>query len=89
VQHGQNGLFVYIVGDDNKVDVKPVKVSQQGNGKAVVTDGLAAGQKVVVSGQSRLQKGTLIQPKNAGAPPSNPRQIARNPATAVTQENGD
>jgi multidrug efflux system membrane fusion protein len=89
VQHGQNGLFVYVVSDDNKVDVKPVKVSQQGNGKAVVTDGLASGQKVVVSGQSRLQKGTLIQPKNAGASPPNPRQIARNPAAAATQENGD
>jgi multidrug efflux system membrane fusion protein len=89
VQHGPNGLFVYLVGDDNKVDVKPIKVSQQGNGKAVVTDGLAAGQKVVVSGQSRLQKGTLIQPKNAEASPPRPRQVARNPAPPATQENGD
>ncbi len=89
VQHGPNGLFVYLVGEDNKVDVKPVKVSQRGNGKAVVTDGLAAGQKVVVSGQSRLQKGTLIQPKNAGVSTPNPRQIARGPAAAAMQENGD
>jgi multidrug efflux system membrane fusion protein len=89
VQHGPNGLFVYVVGDDNKVDVKPVKVSQRGNGKAVITEGLAAGQKVVVSGQSRLQKGTLIQPKNAAASPASPRQVARNPPPAATQENGD
>ena len=89
VQHGPNGLFAYLVGEDNKVDVKPVKVSQQGNGKAVVTDGLAAGQKVVVSGQSRLQKGSLIQPKSAGASSPKPRQIAGNPPAAATQENGD
>jgi len=86
---GKNGLFVYVVGDDNKVDVKPVTVSQQGNGKAVVTDGLASGQKVVVSGQSRLQKGTLIQPKNAGAPATQSATDRPNPAAASTQENGD
>jgi hypothetical protein len=78
--------------------VRPVKVSQQGNGKAVVTEGLTPGQKVVVSGQSRLQKGTLIQPKQA-APKDNklssstPPQIAQTPAgpapPAKPPENGD
>ena len=94
VQHGPDGLFVYTVGDDNKVDVRPVKVSQQGSSKAVVTDGLAAGQKVVVAGQSRLQKGTLIEPKPA--PPGGTKvsssttpQVAQTPASSKPPEDGD
>ena len=87
IQHGPEGLFVYAVGGDDKVDVKPIKVSQQGNGKAVVTDGLTPGQKVVVAGQSRLQKGTLIKPTakprtQQPSPAIAPRQIARTPAAA-------
>jgi membrane fusion protein, multidrug efflux system len=95
VQHGPNGLFVYAVGDDNKVDVKPVKVSQQGNGKAVVTEGLSPGQKVVVAGQSRLQKGTLIEPKPAPrkdskVSSSSTPQVAETPANSTKPaENGD
>ena len=89
VQHGQGGLFVYVVGGDNKVDVKPVKVSHRGNGKAVVSEGLAPGEKVVVSGQSRLQKGTLIQPRDAGVSAPKPRQVASKPGASSTQENGD
>jgi multidrug efflux system membrane fusion protein len=88
IQHGPEGLFVYAVGSDNKVDVKPVKVSQQGNGKAVVTDGLAPGQKVVVSGQSRLQKGTLIKatdakPQDNKPSPATSPQVAETPAAAT------
>jgi membrane fusion protein, multidrug efflux system len=63
VQHGPAGLFAYVIGDDGKVSAKPIKVSQSGDGSAVVTDGLAVGQKVVVEGQSRLQNGALVDAK--------------------------
>lgn len=74
VQHGPNGLFVYLVGADNKVDVHSIKAGQQGNGKVVVREGLEPGQKVVVSGQSRLHKGATIQPTEA-----KPDQVAQTP----------
>lgn len=73
IQHGPGGLFVYTVGDDNKVDVQPVKVSQQGSGKAVVSEGLSPGQKIVAAGQSRIQKGSTIRATEAKpAPPPAP-----------------
>jgi multidrug efflux system membrane fusion protein len=65
VQHGPNGLYTFVVGDDNKVGVQPIKVSQTDEGKAVVQHGLNAGQRVVVAGQYRLQAGTLVQPNEA------------------------
>lgn len=79
IQHGPNGLFVYAVDGNNKVDVKSVKVSQQGNNRAVVTEGLQPGDKVVINGQSRLQKGSVIKPTQA--PPQ-----ATTPSPAKTPE---
>jgi membrane fusion protein, multidrug efflux system len=61
VQHGPNGLFAFVVGADNTVSVQPIKVSHTGVGEAVVSDGLAEGQKVVVDGQYRLVAGSKIQ----------------------------
>jgi membrane fusion protein, multidrug efflux system len=67
VQHGPNGLYAFVVGDDNKVSVQPITVSQTDEGKAVVQHGLDAAQRVVVAGQYRLQAGTLVQPNEAPA----------------------
>jgi membrane fusion protein, multidrug efflux system len=63
VQHGPAGLFAYVIGDDNKVSAKPIKVSMSGDGRAVVTDGLSVGQKVVVEGQARLLNGAEVDAK--------------------------
>jgi multidrug efflux system membrane fusion protein len=60
VQHGPTGLYTFAVGDDNKTSVQPITISQTGEGKAVVSQGLSAGQRVVVAGQYRLQAGTVV-----------------------------
>jgi multidrug efflux system membrane fusion protein len=61
VQHGPDGLFAFVVGDDNKVSMQPIKVSQTGSGNAVIAEGLTEGQKVVVAGQYRLVPGSVVQ----------------------------
>ena len=68
VQRGPNGLYAFVVGDDNKVSVQDIKVSQSGDGESVVEQGLTPGQRVVVAGQYRLQVGSVVQPTEA--PPS-------------------
>ena len=68
VQRGPNGLYAFVVGDDNKVSVQAIKVSQSGDGESVVEQGLTPGQRVVVAGQYRLQIGSVVQPTEA--PPS-------------------
>jgi multidrug efflux system membrane fusion protein len=67
VQRGPNGLYAFVVGDDNKADVQAIKVSQSGDGVSVVEQGLTPGQKVVVAGQYRLQVGSVTQPHEASA----------------------
>jgi membrane fusion protein, multidrug efflux system len=67
VERGPNGLYAFVVGDDNKVDVRNIKVGQEGNGQSVVLEGLSAGQKVVTAGQYRLTPGATVQPTEASA----------------------
>jgi membrane fusion protein, multidrug efflux system len=78
VQHGPNGLYAFVVGDDNKAEMRDIKVGQEGNGQSVVLQGLSPGQKVVVAGQYRLQQGALVRPSETSSPimPENAAQSA-------------
>jgi len=67
VQRGPDGLYVFVVGEDNKVGVQAVTVSQSGQGKSVVERGLTSGQRMVVAGQYRLQVGSLVQPNEVSS----------------------
>jgi membrane fusion protein, multidrug efflux system len=67
VERGPNGLYAFVVGDDNKVSVHDIKVGQESDGQAVVLQGLSPGQKVVTAGQYRLREGVLVQPADATA----------------------
>jgi multidrug efflux system membrane fusion protein len=77
VQRGPNGLYTFVVGDDDKAGVQPIKVSQSGDGESVVEQGLTPGQRVVVAGQYRLQSGSVVQPTEA-APSNAPGKEAEN-----------
>ncbi len=60
VQHGPEGLYVYVVRPDRTVLREAVKqVAEQGD-IAVIAGGPAEGTKVVLAGQSRLQNGTRV-----------------------------
>ena len=61
VQTGQDGTFVYVVGDDNKVSFRPVKVGPRVDLDLVIDEGLKAGEVVVTEGQLRLQPGSEVQ----------------------------
>jgi RND family efflux transporter MFP subunit len=59
----QNQKFVYIVGADNKVSYRTVKVGRIDNGLRIVLDGLTPGENVVVNGLQRVQPGAVITPQ--------------------------
>ena len=60
VQHGQNGLYVFIVDDQNRAQVRQVKIAHQDTATAVISDGLKEGDRVVTSGQFLLQPGSIV-----------------------------
>jgi membrane fusion protein, multidrug efflux system len=63
IERGPNGLYAFVVGAGNKVEMRSVTVSQDGDGESVITQGLNPGENVVVSGQYELQPGTLVAPQ--------------------------
>ena len=65
VQHGSKGLFVFVVGDDNRAAVRPVKVARQNASTAVIEEGLKVGDRVVTTGEFLLQPGSLVSIDNA------------------------
>lgn len=62
LQVSDKGQFVYVVGADDTVSVRPVKIRQRTRGVALVVEGLKDGETVVVQGQYRLKPGTRITP---------------------------
>lgn len=60
VQHGQSGLFVYVIDDRNRAAVRQVKVAHQNATTAVVSDGLKEGEEVVTAGEFLLQPGSQV-----------------------------
>jgi membrane fusion protein, multidrug efflux system len=62
LQVSDRGQFVYVVGADDTVAVRPVKVRQRTRGVALIAEGLKDGETVVVQGQYRLKPGTRITP---------------------------
>src|SRR6266481_7350552 len=70
IQHSTDGLYAYIVNQDNKAEVRKVRVSQSIDGRSVVDEGLSPGQQVITSGQVRVQPGTLVTTAVASSDPA-------------------
>lgn len=69
VLHSTNGLYAYTVGQDNKAEVRKLKVSYSIDGRSVVEEGLSAGQQVITGGQYKVQPGSLVSTAVASSDP--------------------
>ena len=86
VQRGPNGLFVYVVGDDNKVELRKIEVGRIEDGQALVDRGLAAGERIVTSGHYRVQPGAPVaDPRRRGAEPIAGKRSAASPAAVQVE----
>lgn len=76
VQHGPDGLFVYVVKPDQTVAQVAIQTGYQDDNEAVVTKGLSGKETVVMSGQSRLSPGVRVAATTAPNRPAGPTQTA-------------
>ena len=67
LQRGPNGLFTYLVQADSTVAVRPITVLNESEEHVIVTNGLASGDRVVISNQYRLQPGVRVRISSASA----------------------
>lgn len=67
VQTGPEGPYVYLVKDDQTVDMRAVTVARVAGSDTVIKDGLAPGDTVVTDGHLRLVPGSKISVRAEGA----------------------
>ncbi len=65
VQVGQNGSYVFVIKPDKTAEPRNVTVSRSIGGDSIIAKGLDEGEQVVLDGQLRLTKGTLVEPRPA------------------------
>jgi multidrug efflux system membrane fusion protein len=70
IQHSTNGLYAYVVKQDNKAELRKVKVSQSIDGRSVVDEGLKPGERVITGGQFKVQPGTTVTTAVASSDPA-------------------
>ena len=62
VQQGIAGAYVYVLGDSNKAGVKAVQTSAWQGTQWIITEGVKAGDKVIVDGTQKIFPGAKVNP---------------------------
>ena len=60
VQQGPHGAYAYVINPDSSVAIRPIKVAQISEGRALIDSGLQANEQVVTDGQYKLQPGVHV-----------------------------
>src|SRR6185436_14716310 len=61
VQPGLQGPFVYVIGGDNKAQIRQVTQGRIFGKKTVIEKGVEPGDNVVIDGQLRLAPGSTVR----------------------------
>jgi membrane fusion protein, multidrug efflux system len=68
VQPGQDGSFVYLIDENSKVKIQPIKISRQLGGEVVIASGLKGGDQVITEIPQALETGATVRMAGADAP---------------------
>lgn len=63
----QGNYQVAVVGDDNKINIRPITVGERVGKLWIVNDGVKAGERVVVEGLMKVRDGATVKPVPAGS----------------------
>lgn len=72
----QSAKYVLVVGRDNKVEYRPVKLGPIVDGLRVVREGLSVNDTIVVNGLQRVRPGSPISPQRVAMGEQHPEQRA-------------
>ena len=83
VMHGTDGASVLVVGADGKVAARPIKTESAQGDKWIVSQGLKAGEQVIVEGFQKTKPGATVKPVPwPGAAPQAPAEPKPAPLNA-------
>jgi len=72
VMSSAQGSFVWLVGDGDVVDLRPVRLAGTVGDRAVIAEGLAGGERVIIEGVLKVQPGVKVTIASPGAPSDAP-----------------
>ncbi len=72
VMSSAQGSFVWLVGEGDAVELRPVRLAGMVGERAVVVEGLAGGERVIVEGVLKVQPGVKVTIAAPGAPQAGP-----------------
>jgi RND family efflux transporter MFP subunit len=83
----QGSYQIGVLGNDNKAEIRPIKIGPRYKGQVVVTDGLKEGEKVIVEGVQKVRPGMVVTAKPYQEPTANtgnshPAQEERKPTAS-------
>jgi membrane fusion protein (multidrug efflux system) len=58
----QSAKIVYVVGQDNKVALRSVTLGERVGQDYIVTDGVKAGERIIVEGIQKARPGSIVNP---------------------------
>jgi membrane fusion protein, multidrug efflux system len=70
----QGNYQVAVVGSDNKVSIRPVKVGERSGSKWIIEAGLNPGERVVAEGIQKVRPDAVVNPKPFVEPSARPAQ---------------
>ena len=68
VQRGPKGLYVFLVKDDQTVEMRGIKIGPETNGLTIVEGGLEGGETVTTNNEYRLHEGVKVKAPAAANP---------------------
>jgi multidrug efflux system membrane fusion protein len=69
IQRGPDGLFTWVIGDNNVAQVRKIAVGPATGDVTIITSGITDGERVVTDGQYKLQKNSPVSITNAAPTP--------------------
>jgi len=69
LQLDQIGVYVLVVGDDKKVEVRRVQTAEAVDTEIAIASGLKAGEKVIVDGIQKVRPGEVVNATDIGGAP--------------------
>ncbi len=67
----QGSYQIGVLGEDNKAEIRPIKIGPRFNRRVVVTEGLKEGEKVIVEGVQKVRPGMTLLAKPYQEPKAN------------------
>ncbi len=63
----QGSSQVAVVGGDNKIEIRPIKLGETVGSRRIVEEGLRSGERIVVEGLQKIRSGATVTPRMAAA----------------------